>query len=114
MKTWGLISFILFCAGLVLSVIGGLLAPANATIVAVLAIFGLIMGVIYAVAAKEINTLLLATIALLAMTAVLTPITDLWSGKIIVSIIRNFAALIAPVALIAAIKALVIIGLQKK
>ena len=113
MKTWGLISFILFCLGLVLVVIGGLVAPANVIISVVLAVLGLIIGVIYAVAAKEINTLLLATIALLAMTAAFTPITDLWSGKIVTGIILNFVALISPVALIAAIKALVIIGLKK-
>ena len=113
MKTWGLVSFILFCIGLVLVVIGGLVAPANVIISMVLAVFGLIIGVIYVVAAKEINTLLLATIALLAMTAAFTPITDLWSGKIVTGIILNFVALISPVAIIAAIKALVIIGLKK-
>ncbi|MFC1908647.1 hypothetical protein ACFLXD_02075 [Chloroflexota bacterium] len=113
MKTWGLFSFIIFCIGLVLVVIGGLVAPANAIISMALAIFGLIIGVIYAVAAKEINTLLLATIALLAIAAAFTPITDLWSGKIVTGIILNFVALISPVALIAAIKALVKIGLEK-
>jgi len=113
MKIWGLISFILFCIGLVLVVIGGLVAPENAIIAAILAVFGLIIGVIYAVAAKEINTLLLATIALLAMAAAFSPITDLWAGKIVTSIILNFAALISPVALIAAIKALVKIGIEK-
>ena len=112
-KIWGLISFILFCAGLGLAIVGGFVSPANVVVVTVLAIFGLIIGVIYVVAAKEINTLLLATIALLAMTAAFTPITDLWSGKIVTGIILNFVALISPVALIAAIKALVKIGLEK-
>ena len=111
MKTWGLISFILFCIGLVLAVIGGLVAPANVIVGMVLAIFGLIIGVIYTVAAKEINTLLLATIALLAMTAAFGPILAI--GEAITSIVVNFAALMAPVALIAAIKALLQIGLQK-
>ncbi|MFC2003850.1 hypothetical protein ACFLV4_07940 [Chloroflexota bacterium] len=113
MKTWGLISFILFCIGLGLVVIGGFVAPTNVIISMVLAVLGLIIGVIYAVAAKEINTLLLATIALLVMAAAFTPITALWSGKIVTGIISNFVALISPVALIAAIKALVIIGLKK-
>ena len=113
MKTWGLISFILFCLGLVLAVVGGLALPQNVIVGMVLAIFGLIIGAIYIVAAKEINTLLLATIALLAMAAAFTPITGLWSGKIVTGIILNFAALISPVALIAAIKALVKIGLEK-
>jgi len=111
MKNWGLLSFILFCLGLVLAVVGGLAAPANAIIGMVLAIFGLIIGVIYIVAAKEINTLLLATIALLAMTAALSPIMAI--GEAVTGIVVNFAALMAPVALLAAIKALLQLGLQR-
>ena len=110
-KTWGMISFILFCIGLVLSVIGGIALPANVTIAMVLAIFGLVIGIIYVIKASEINTLLLATIALLAMTAAFAPIMGI--GNIITSILLNFAALMAPVALIAAIRALLKIGLEK-
>ncbi len=111
MKIWGLISFILFCLGLVLAVVGGLALPANVIVGMVLAIFGLIIGVIYTVGTKEINTLLLATIALLAMTAAFGPILAI--GEAITGIVVNFAALMAPVALIAAIKALLQLGLQK-
>ena len=110
-KIWGMVSFILFCIGLVLAVVGGLAITANVTVGAVLAIFGLIIGVIYVVGAKEINTLLLATIALLAMAGAFAPIT--FVGKQITSIVANFAALMAPVAIIAAIKALVKIGIEK-
>jgi len=113
MKIWGLISFILFCIGLVLAVVGGLALPANVIISMVLAIFGLIIGVIYVVGAKEINTLLLATIALLAMTAAFVPFTFLDMGKRIGFVLMDFAALVAPVALIAAIKALLKVGLEK-
>ena len=112
-KNWGMISFILFCIGLVLAVIGGLVSPANVIVSLVLAIFGLIIGVIYVFSAKEINTLLLATIALLAMTAAFAPITVLGIGEAITNIVVNFAALMAPVAIIAAIKALLSIGLEK-
>ena len=110
-KTWGMVSFILFCIGLVLAVVGGLAIPANATIGVVLAIFGLIIGVIYAMGAKEINTLLLATIALLAMAGAFAPIT--FVGKAITGMVVNFAALMAPVAVIAAIRALLKIGMEK-
>ncbi|MFC2068709.1 hypothetical protein ACFLTP_06850 [Chloroflexota bacterium] len=113
MKTWALISFILFCIGLALAVVGGLVVPANVIVTGVLAFFGLVIGILYVVSAKEINTLLLATIALLAAAAAITPITVLGVGEGVTSMIVNFAALIAPVALIAAIKALVIIGLKK-
>jgi hypothetical protein len=115
-KGWGMASFILFCIGLVLSVIGGAVLPANLIIALVLVVFGLIIGIIHVVYAKDVSTLhtlLLATIALLAMTAAFAPITVLGVGKIAGSMLINFAALMAPVALIAAIKALLKIGLEK-
>ena len=115
-KAWGLAGFILFCIGLVLSVIGGIVLPANIIIAMVLAIFGIVIGIIHVVYAKEISTLhtlLLATIALLAMTAAFTPITTLGIGKLVTGMLVNFAALMAPVALIAAIRALLKIGLEK-
>lgn len=112
-KIWGMVSFIIFCIGLLLAIIGGVVLPESVVIAMVLAILGLIIGVIYAVGAKEINTLLLATIALLVMAAALAPITVLGVGVLVTSIVLNFAALMAPVALIAAIKALLKIGLEK-
>ena len=115
-KIWGIISFILFCLGLILSVIGGIILPANLIVAMVLAIFGLVIGIIYVIYTEEdtsLHTLLLATIALLAMTAAFTPITALDVGKAATSMLVNFAALMAPVALIAAIKALLKIGLKQ-
>ena len=113
---WGMVSFILFCLGLVLAVIGGLIIPANVIVVMLLVVFGLIIGIIHVVYAKDVSTLhtlLLATIALLAMTAAFAPITLLGAGNLVGSMLINFAALMAPVALIAAIKALLKIGLEK-
>jgi len=114
MKTLGLISFILFCIALVTVVVAALVAPANPMVYAALAVIGLVIGIIYALAARDVSILLLATIALLAMTAALAPITNLWSGTIVSSLILNFAALMAPVALVSAIKALLTIGLEEK
>ena len=115
-KTWVMVSFILFCIGLVLAVIGGIVLPANAIITMVLAVFGLAIGIIYVAYAKQVeslHTLLLATVALLAMTAAFAPIAVLGAGKAITSMLVNFAALMAPVALIAAIKALLTIGMER-
>ena len=115
-KIWGMISFILFCIGLVLSVIGGAILPANLIIALVLAVFGLVIGIIHVVYAKEVSTLhtlLLATIALLATTAAFTPITVMGVGEKATTMLVNFAALMGPVALIAAIRALLKIGLEK-
>lgn len=113
-RTWGMVSFAIFILALVLAFVGGIVEPSHTTITAVLAGAGVVIGVIYAVSSKEINVLLLATIALLAAAAALVPITDLWEGEIVTGIITNFAALMAPVALIAAIYALLKIGWEKK
>ena len=115
-KTWVMVSFILFCIGLVLAVIGGIVLPANLAITMVLAVFGLAIGIIYVVYAKQVeglHTLLLATIALLAMTAAFAPIAVLGVGEAVTSMLINFAALMAPVALLAAIKALLTIGMER-
>ncbi|MBL7208857.1 MAG: hypothetical protein ISS52_02040 [Dehalococcoidia bacterium] len=112
-KTWGMVSFALFCIGLVVAVIAGLVVPANVIVTMVLAILGLVIGILYVVYAKDINTLLLATIALLAMTAAFAPIAVLGVGEAVTSIVVNFAALMAPIALVAAITALLKIGLAR-
>ena len=112
-KPWGMISYILFFVGLALAVIGGLVFPENAIVALVLVVIGLVIGLIH-LWDKDITKLLLATIALLALTAAFAPITLLGVGKMVGSILVDFAALIAPVALIAAVKALIEIGTEKK
>jgi len=64
--------------------------------------------------ARDINTLLLATIALLAMAAAFAPVTILGIGKMLGNIIVNFAAMMAPVALLAAVKTLLMMGLNER
>ena len=111
-KTWGIVSFFLFIIGLILAVIGGLFLPGNAWALLILAVIGLIIGLIH-LKDKENNTLLLATIALLAMTAAFAPITFFDIGKMVGSMLLYFAAMMAPVALIASIKALLHLGLTE-
>lgn len=114
-KTWGWISFILFCLGVILAVVGGLVFPESVVIALVLVIFGFIIGIIHVSIDKEgkgLVILLLATIALLAMTAAFAPVTFLGIGKIAAGILVYFAALMAPVALVAAIKALLKLFLE--
>ena len=112
-KPWGMISYILFFIGLALAVIGGLVFPENIMVALVLVVIGLVIGLIH-IWSKDITKLLLATIALLAMTAAFAPITLLGAGKMIGSVLIDFAALMAPVALIAAVKALIEVGMEKK
>lgn len=113
-NTWSMVSFVLFIVGLILSVLGGLFMSGAAWVAMVLAIIGVIIGLIYVYSTKEIQTLLLATIALLATTAAFSPIVLLGIGKAVGYVLVDFAALMAPVALISAIKALIVIGMAKK
>jgi|DeeseametaMP2100_FD_k123_155258_1 hypothetical protein len=110
MKTWGKASFILFVVGLVVAIIGGV-ASIGSWVTPVLAALGVIIGAIYVSSTKDVSSLLLATIAILATAAALGSIPLL--GGIVTKVVVNFAALMAPVALIAAVKALVQIGLDK-
>ena len=111
MKMWGKISFVLFIVGLVVAVIGGIALPATNWVAPILAALGVIIGIIYVSSTKDVSSLLLATIAILAMAAALGSIPLI--GDMVTKIVMNFAALMAPVALIAAVKALVQIGLDK-
>ncbi|MGA2158963.1 MAG: hypothetical protein ABSG90_07075 [Dehalococcoidia bacterium] len=114
-KTWGWISFILFCLGVILAVIGGIAMPSSVVIAAILVVFGFIIGLIHVLIDKEghgLVILLLATIAILSMTAAFAPLSVMGIGSIASSILVNFAALMSPVALIAAIKALLKLFLE--
>ena len=111
MKTWGKVSFVLFVVGLVVAIVGGIVLAGASWVAPVLAVLGVIIGAIYVSGTKDVSSLLLATIAILAMAAALGSIPLI--GDMVTKIVMNFAALMAPVALIAAVKALVQIGLDK-
>jgi hypothetical protein len=114
-QMWKWLSFILFIAGMVLAVLGGIWWWDTAWIALTLAVFGLVIGLIYAIIGdKEINTLLLASIALLVMTAVFSHITWWDIGTKIDQVISYFGTMIAPIAIISAIKALVMLGTEKR
>jgi Flp pilus assembly protein protease CpaA len=110
---WNWIAFALFILGMVFSVIGGIWYKDSSWIAMLLAIAGLVIGIIYAVAAKDIKTLLLSSIALLLMTAAFSPITVWDIGDKIQFILVDFGALVAPIALISAVKGLILLGLEK-
>jgi len=112
--TWNWISFVLFIIGLIFSVVGGIFFAQAGWVAMLLAILGLIIGLIYVFTAKDIKNLLLASIALLAMTAAFAPITFLGIGKGLESILVDFAALVAPMALVSALKALIMLGIDKE
>ncbi len=99
------IGFWAFIIGFILAIVGGLVAPANTIIVVILIILGLIIGFLN-ITASETMLFLVATIALIAVGGVFAPLTVLSIGKFLDQILAYVAMLMAPAAVIVAIKAL--------
>ena len=108
-KIWGMIGFWAFIIGLVIALVAGITMPQNAIIIIVLIILGLIIGFLN-ITSKEIMLFLVATIALVAVGNVFAPLTVLDIGKFLGSILSYVATLMAPAAIVAAIKALWAVG----
>ena len=108
-KILGFIGFWAFILGLVIAVIAGVILPQNTAIIIVLIILGLVIGFLN-ITAKEFMLFLVATIALIVVGNVFAPLTALGIGKILGSILGYVATLMAPAAIVAAIKALWSIG----
>ena len=111
-KIWGTIGFIAFVVGLILAIIAGIANLQAGWLIIILVILGIIIGVLN-ITSKEIVPLLLAVIALVVIGGVFEPISILGIGKILDQILRLIAILMAPAAIIAAIKALVNVGFPK-
>ncbi|MDD4877272.1 MAG: hypothetical protein PHQ86_09170 [Dehalococcoidales bacterium] len=108
-KALGLIGFWCFIIGLVLAVVCGIIAPKNEIVIIILVIFGIIIGFLN-VTAKEIMLFLLATVALIVAGNAFAPLTMLGVGAILGNMLGYVATLMAPAAIIAAIKALWAVG----
>jgi hypothetical protein len=112
---WGMVGFWAFIVGLVIAVVVGILAALGmataimpATII-VLIILGLIVGFLN-ITAKEILLFLVATIALIVVGGVFAPLKTFSIGMILDAILALVATLMAPAAIVAAIKALWAVG----
>ena len=108
-KTLSFIGFWAFIVGLVIAVIAGIFLPQNAAIIIILIILGLIIGFLN-ITAKEIMLFLIATIALIVVGNVFTPLTVLDLGKFLGYMLSYVATLMAPAAIVAAVKALWAVG----
>ncbi len=103
------IGFWAFIIGLILALIGGIVAPQNSAIVIVLIILGLIIGFLN-ITAKETQLFLVATIALIVVGGVFSSLDFLSLGEKLDQILNYVATLMAPAAVVAAIKALWAVG----
>jgi len=101
----GFVGFWAFIIGFVLAILAGIFWPTNQTIIVVLVILGIIIGFLN-VTAKEFMLFLLATIALVVVGNAFAPLAGLRVGEILGNILGYIAVLVAPAAVIAAVKAL--------
>jgi hypothetical protein len=109
----GIIGFWAFVVGLVISIICGIVAPADPIVILILVILGIIIGVLN-ITTKEIVPLLLAVVALVVVGNVFAPIKTLAIGAILGNILSLLATLMAPAAIIAAVKTLWVVGFPSK
>jgi hypothetical protein len=108
-KVLGIIGFAAFVIGIIIAIICGVIAPNNTAIIVVLLVLGIIIGALN-VTSKEISLLLLAVVALIVVGGVFEPLKLLGIGAILDQILRLFAILMAPAAVIAAVRALWSVG----
>src|SRR4030043_2167704 len=110
-----MIGFWAFIIGLIIAIVVGIMAALGMAtafmpaVIIVLIILGLIIGFLN-ITAKEIVLFLVATIALIVVGGVFAPLTALGIGKILDNILSYVATLMAPAAIVAAIKALWSVG----
>jgi len=108
-KVLGMIGFWAFIIGLVLSFVAGIVMPQNPIIIIILIILGIVIGFLN-ITSSEMMLFLVATIALVVVGNVFSPLTVLDVGKFIGNMLVYVATLMAPAAIIVAIKALWKVG----
>jgi hypothetical protein len=119
-KVRGISGFVAFALGLLIALVVGIIntvvpiGPAGqSAIVVVLVILGIIVGALNIVT-REIIPLLLATVALIVVGGVFAPLTALGIGSVLDNILKLVATLVAPAAVIAAVRALWAVGFPTK
>lgn len=108
-KILPLIGFWAFIIGLVIALVAGIVAPANSIVILVLIILGLIIGFLN-ITAKEMMLFLVAVIALVSVGNVFAPLTAANIGKYLGNMLGYVSTLMAPAAIVCAIKALWVLG----
>jgi len=111
-RALGIIGFLVFIAGLLLALVAGIVAPANGTIILVLVVLGIIVGAVNIIT-REMLALLVATVALIVVgTTGFDPLNELIGGlgTTINEVVYYLARLMAPAAVIAAVRTLIRVG----
>ena len=103
------VGFWAFIIGLIVALIGGLVAPANATIVVVLVVLGLVVGLLN-ISGRETMLFLVATVALIVAAGAFAPLKIGNVGTKLDDLVKLIATFMAPAAVVASIKALWAVG----
>lgn len=116
-KVLGIIGFVAFALGFLLALIFGIIygitgADPNAILILVLVILGIIIGALN-ITAREVIPLLLATVALVVVGGAFAPIKMLGIGAVLDNMVSLIATLMAPAAVIVAVRALWAVGFPK-
>lgn len=114
-KALPIIGFIAFALGILLAVIFGIfpISPqAMHVVVIVLIILGVLVGVLN-ITTREILPLLIATVALIVVGNVFEPVSSYTIITAVDNVLQLIATLMAPAAVIAAIRALIIVGFPR-
>src|SRR4030042_3169483 len=116
-KTMGMVGKARFVVGVLFAIIGGIWGgtsiPTNDFVIVVLLIAGILIGLLN-ITAKEAAVVLSAAVALIILgiwgfTSAFTPVLDLSEalGENVIGVVCAFALLMAPAAIIIAIKAVI-------
>ena len=111
----GLVAFTL---GVLVAVVAGILSAmdvislGNTIVIVILIILGIIIGILN-ITGREIMPFLLATVALVVVGNVFEPIKLAGVGTMLDNILKLLATLMAPAAVIVAIKVLVQVGFPR-
>jgi hypothetical protein len=114
-KALAIVGFIAFALGLLLAIIFGIV-PISDTVTSIIVIILLVLGLIigfFNITAREMIPLLVAIIALIVVGNVFQPIAAFGIGTVLDRILGLIATLMAPAAVIAAIKVLVSVGFPR-
>ena len=115
-KAFAIVGFVAFALGLLLAIIFGIV-PISDTVTNIIVIILLVLGIIiglFNITAKEMLPLLVAIIALVVVGNVFEPISALGIGSVLDRILSLIATLMAPAAIIAAIRILVAVGFPRE
>lgn len=101
-KNLGLVKFWAFVVGLVLSLVMGIITPAEPITITVLMTLGIIIAL--RTSLKGLTILLLATIALIVVVNIFEPLKSIITGRIIANTLYYIATMVGTTAVIVAIK----------